>query len=73
MNPLDPVVTTTDLYFRYPGAGDPLPPGGAEVHLLTRGGICVRGTWRSDGRYMGWCPLPKRDKTKEASCTALST
>lgn len=70
MNPLDPVLSTDELVFRYPCAGDKPPPGGAEVHLLTIGGVCVRGPWSNDGRYMGWCPLPKRDKTKEALWTA---
>jgi FMN-dependent NADH-azoreductase len=53
--------------FRYPKAGDEPPVGGAKVLLLTRGGVCVTGPWSDDGRYLGWAPLPKRDKTKEAS------
>lgn len=60
------VVTTDELKFYYPGVGDPEPPGGTDVHLLTRGGVCVRGQWRNNGMYLGWCPLPKRDKEKEA-------
>jgi hypothetical protein len=60
-----PAVTTSDLRFRYPGAGDPPPPLSGDVLLLTRGGICVRGPWANDGRYLGWCPLPQRDKVKE--------
>jgi len=52
--------------FQYPGAGDKPPPGGAKVHLLTRDGICVDGTWTDDGRYLAWAPLPLRDKEKEA-------
>lgn len=60
------VVTTDELRYRYPAAGDEPPPGGAHVLLLTRGGICVRGPWADDGRYLGWCPLPKRDKAKES-------
>ncbi len=52
--------------FLYPAAGDPVPPGGAKVHLLTRDGICVDGPWSGDGRFLGWSPLPKRDKEKEA-------
>ena len=59
------VVTTSELRYRYPAAGDHLPPAGAQVLLLTRGGICVRGPWSGDGRYLGWCPLPQRDKAKE--------
>lgn len=53
-------------YF-YPGAGDPVPPGGAKVLLLTVGGICVTGNWCPDGRFLGWAPLPTRDKIKEAT------
>lgn len=53
--------------FQYPQAGDPPPPGGAKVLLLTRGGICVQGPWSDDGRYLGWAPLPLRDKVKEAT------
>lgn len=49
--------------FRYPAAGDEPPPGGAKVLLLTRGHICVSGTW-SDA-FIGWAPLPKRNKDKE--------
>lgn len=51
--------------YLYPSAGDPLPPGGAKVLLLTVGGVCVTGCWSSDGAYLGWAPLPKRDKEKE--------
>lgn len=51
--------------YLYPGVGDKPPPGGADVHLLTVGGICVRGTWVNDGRFLGWAPLPKRNKEKE--------
>jgi hypothetical protein len=52
--------------FLYPGAGDPSPPGGAKVLLLTKGGICTTGQWTPDGRFMGWLPMPKRDMEKEA-------
>jgi len=51
--------------FLYPKVGDPSPPGGAKVLLLTKGGICTTGAWSPDGRFLGWAPLPSRDKTKE--------
>lgn len=51
--------------YRYPAAGDRRPPGGAKVLLLTRGGICVTGMWDDSGAYIGWAPMPRRDKTKE--------
>lgn len=51
--------------YHYPGLGDDLPPGGAKVLLLTRGGICVTGPWTHDGRYIAWAPMPKRNKEKE--------
>jgi hypothetical protein len=53
--------------FRYPKAGDPKPPGGAKVLLLTIGGVCILGPWDDSGAFLGWAPLPKRDKAKEAS------
>lgn len=52
--------------YRYPAAGDPLPPGGAKVLLLTKHGICVTGPWTNDKRYIAWSPMPKRDREKEA-------
>ena len=52
--------------YHYPAAGDSAPPGGAKVLLLTRDGICVDGPWCGDGRFLGWAPLPRRDKDKEA-------
>lgn len=57
--------------YLYPKLGDPKPPGGADVHLLTIGGICVRGCWSDDGRYLGWAPLPKRDHEREAQLLGL--
>ena len=59
-------VTSDESKYRYPALGDQPPPPGADVHLLTRGGVCVRGPWSNDGRYMAWAPMPKRDKEKEA-------
>lgn len=68
-------VASDALRYLYPRAGDPLPPGGAKVLLLTCGGTCVVGQWPSDpraaGYYAGWAPLPKRDKGKEASLGLL--
>lgn len=55
-----------DLIYLYPGAGDARPPGGAKVLLLTKGGMCATGPWSNDGRFLGWAPLPKRNKIKEA-------
>jgi hypothetical protein len=51
--------------YQYPGVGDKPPPGGAKVNLLTRGGICVQGSWNNSGSFLGWAPLPTRDKEKE--------
>ena len=56
--------------FQYPDAGDEKPPGGAKVQLLTKGGICVSGSWNDSGAFLGWAPLPKRDKAKEARLMA---
>lgn len=47
----------------YPGLGDPLPPGGAKVLLLTAGGVCTTGPWaRNDLTSMAWSPLPSRSE-----------
>jgi len=46
--------------FHYPALGDPLPPGGATVILLTRGNVPVTGVWRSDGGFIAWSPMPRR-------------
>lgn len=59
-------VADEDGRYRYPGLGDAKPPGGANVHLLTQGGVCVRGTWNDSGSFIGWAPLPKRDHAREA-------
>lgn len=49
--------------YRYPHIGEPTPPGGAKVLLLTEGGVCVVGSW---GPHMlAWAPLPKSNKDKE--------
>jgi len=55
-----------EVRWRYPEAGDGAPPTGVKLLLLTYGGICVTGTWRDDGWFSAWSPLPKRDKAKEA-------
>jgi hypothetical protein len=52
--------------FLYPGAGDPPPPSGAKVLLLTEGCVCIVGPWSKSRGLLGWAPLPKRDKQKEA-------
>lgn len=51
--------------FRYPFAGDEAPPGGAQVLLLTEGGVCVRGTWDNSGAFHAWAPLPDINKAKQ--------
>jgi hypothetical protein len=56
-------IASAETLFRYPGAGDARPPGGAKVLLLTLGGVCVIGCWSEQS--VGWAPLPKRDKEKE--------
>lgn len=52
--------------YHYPALGDERPPGGADVHLLTVGGVCVRGKWSDNGFYLGWAPLPKRNHERES-------
>lgn len=35
------------------------PPKGAQVMLLTIGGIGIKGCWTNDGSYIGWYPMPR--------------
>lgn len=49
--------------YLYPKAGDPVPPGGAKVLLLTVGGICTIGSWSPV--HVAWAPLPTRNREKE--------
>lgn len=51
--------------FQYPAAGDKSPPDSAKVLLLTKGGVCIIGQWKPNDFYLGWAPLPKRDREKE--------
>lgn len=37
------------------------PPMGVKILLLTEGGVAVIGTWRDDGGFIRWSPLPKRN------------
>lgn len=64
--PAKSYVASNDLWYRYPGVGDPKPPGGAQVWLLTRGGVAVRGVWNDSGAFLAWCPLAKRNPEKES-------
>ncbi|CAN7305855.1 hypothetical protein LJR296_001440 [Cupriavidus necator] len=50
-----------------------VPPNrGAKVQLLTVGGISTTGHWYGElGQYLlGWAPLLKRDKAREAEILA---
>lgn len=58
-----------DAVYRYPAAGDEPAAPGAKVLILTRGGVCVIGSW-GDGD-LAWAPLPKRNHTKEEQTHAL--
>jgi hypothetical protein len=49
--------------WRYPKAGDELPPINAKCLILTNGGVCIVGSWGVG--CLAWAPLPKRDKLKE--------
>ncbi len=64
--PAKTYVASPEYKFLYPSAGDPLPPGGAKVLLLTRGGVCIVGTWNDSGFFTAWAPLPSRNKSKES-------
>lgn len=68
--PVTGYVADIDTSYRYPGAGDPLPPGGAKTLLLTDTGICVSGCWRDDGHFLAWAPMPRRNHDKEKQCSA---
>lgn len=58
-------VVAEDYFFLYPALGDPTPPPGAQVHLLTHGGVCVRGVWNPT-QFLAWAPLPRRNHAREA-------
>jgi hypothetical protein len=51
--------------WRYPAAGDEPCPRATKCLILTNLGVCVIGTWGNDA--LAWAPMPKRDKTKEAT------
>ena len=51
--------------WRYPRAGDPVPPDSAKCLILTQGGVCIVGIWGQSPWDIAWAPLPKRDKEKE--------
>jgi hypothetical protein len=59
-------VASAETLYRYPDAGDSLPPGGAKVILLTEGGVAIVGRWARNSGFVAWAPLPKRDRSKEA-------
>lgn len=63
----DPSYIAGGPAYLYPAAGDPAPPGGAKVLLLTEHGICITGSWGAGDHLLGWAPLPKRDKAKEST------
>lgn len=43
-------------------------PKGQTVLLLTRHGVCIKGTWYGayGEHFWGWAPLPVRNKEREA-------
>jgi hypothetical protein len=51
----------------YPSAGDPAPTSSDKCLLLTRGGVCIVGAWATGAGLLAWSPMPRRDKTKEAT------
>lgn len=55
-------VAVADIYWRYDD-----PPRGVKLFLLTKGGVAVTGPWSTDGRYIAWQYMFKRDKAKERS------
>lgn len=57
--------------YLYPDAGDPSPEDGAKVQLLTKGGVHTNGIWNDSGDYLGWLPLPKRNKRKEQEIQSM--
>lgn len=53
---------TNQLYIRYTK-----PTHSGKCLLLTIGGVLIVGKWDGEvGQYfLGWCPMPKRDKELE--------
>ena len=64
-NPVREYLAGTNDGYLYPAIGDPVPPGGAKVLLLTQGGVCIIGAWTRDPFILGWAPLPRRNREKE--------
>jgi hypothetical protein len=63
---LDKPYVTGEHEYSYPCAGDPLPPGGRNVLLLTEGGKMVEGPWDGSRRFKAWAEAPKCNPAKEA-------
>jgi hypothetical protein len=53
-----------DIEWIYPHEQE--PPTGADIHILTEGGIAIRGQWQYGNGYLGWQYMFKRNKGKEA-------
>ena len=54
-------ITTPDIEFIY----EPPPNTEKKIILLTTGKIATIGKWGNGIGVIGWCPLPKRNKSKE--------
>ena len=59
-----PHVTGDDEWL-YPAAGDPEPPVGTKIFILTHGDVAIVGVWRVEMRDKGWRPLFRRNMEKE--------
>lgn len=74
MSGINPFITHVSggRKFIYPAAGGKRPPGGAKVHILTIGGVCVDAQWSDDPDkgFLGWAPLPMRDRVQEGRVIA---
>lgn len=47
------------------------PPLGKTIHILTYGGVSIKGVWMAGNGYRAWSPLIVTDKEKERAQAAL--
>lgn len=57
-------IAGSQVEYLYPSAGDPSPPPGARVLILTIGGTATIGPFKP-GEDKGWHPLLSRNPQKE--------
>ena len=62
------VLTSPDVHWIY----TPPTSNSSKCLLLTTGGVALIGRWGGSGHYIGWFPLPKRDRAQEVRVALLN-